>query len=519
MQSASEVGVHAEVRKTRRADCRAVIALLFASTSLQLVGCSLGAQLTRPEGDGGWSAEQRREQLSARAEIAGVDLAGAESREAAGSAERAPFEPVEAPPSRPLTLNEALSLAEKGNRRIAEGEKEVERARYQVWNTRGRLLPQTTASARYTWYTDPLTNEVNVGGTGPGGTNPSVTIREDEAGTVGGLVTVPIDLTGELRHALAAAQAGYRGEEARLWATTLDEQVAVVSAYFDMLSAQRLREVTEQTITAQKRQLQSAEALYRGGRATKNDLLVVQVTLQSTQQRLVQEDLLRDRARLAFNQTVGLPVNAATQVADVTTPPSVPPVDEALRTAWEKNPLIVSRMEEQQRLDESLVALERSRLPRFSGGGAIDWTSSDIIQPQDVGSGFVGLTWDLGTDWRRESDIAAARAASERNKIALEREMRALEASVRLARQAVEERLSALAAARAAVVQAEENLHIREQQFDVGRATSDDVLTAVSLLARERATTATALYEAHARTAELQQLMGLSVDPTSAVGR
>ena len=77
---------------------------------------------------------------------------------------------------------------------------------------RGRLLPQTTSVARYTWYTDPLTNEVSVPGGLPGGTNPSVTIREDEAATVNATIAVPFDLSGELRHALAAAQAGYRGQ-------------------------------------------------------------------------------------------------------------------------------------------------------------------------------------------------------------------------------------------------------------------------------------------------------------------
>jgi outer membrane protein len=489
--------------------------VLLALALAHAAGCSLGARLTKPQGDGGWTPAQRRDELAERARIAGVDLGDGPTPSDTSPGETE----LSVAPTHALTLAEALSLAAKSNRRIAESERSVERARYQVANARGRLLPQTTAGARYTWYSDPLTNEVDLGGAGPGGVNPSVNIREDEAGTVNGTVTVPIDLTGELRHALAAAQAGYRGEDARLWATTLDEQVAVVAAYLDMLSAQRLREVTEQTITAQRRQLQSAEARYRGGRATKNDLLVVQVRLRSTEQRLIREDLLLERARLALNQAIGLPVNAPTVVADVTAPPVVPAVDDALRTAWERNPLVVGRMEEQQRLEESVLALERSRFPRFSGGGAFDWTSSDIVQPQDVASGFVGMTWDLGTDWRRESDIAAARADLERNRIALEREMRALEASIRLARQSVEERLSALAAARAAVAQAEENLRIREQQFDVGRATSDDVLTAVSLLARERATGATALYQAHARAAELQQLMGLSVDPTSSPGR
>ena len=60
--------------------------------------------------------------------------------------------------------------------------------------------------------------------------------------------------------------------------------------------------------------------------------------------------------------------------------------------------------------------------------------------------------------------------------------------------------------------QAEENLRIREQQFAVGRATSEDVLDAEALLARQRATRANALYQAHVRRAELEQLTGRPLD-------
>jgi outer membrane protein TolC len=205
-------------------------------------------------------------------------------------------------------------------------------------------------------------------------------------------------------------------------------------------------------------------------------------------------------------------------VADVTSAPVVPSVEQALAETWKRNPLVVGLLEEQQRLDASVTSLQRSRLPRFAGAGAIDWTSSDIVEPQDVGSGLVGFTWDLGTDGRREADIAAAKAAADQNRIATEREMRALEAGVRLASLSVAERLAALSAARAAISQAEENLRIREQQFDVGRATSDDVLEAVTILALQRATAATALYQAHARAAELRQLMGLPLEATSGGG-
>jgi outer membrane protein TolC len=47
-----------------------------------------------------------------------------------------------------------------------------------------------------------------------------------------------------------------------------------------------------------------------------------------------------------------------------------------------------------------------------------------------------------------------------------------------------------------------------QRQFDVGRATSEDVLDAQALLEQQRATLATALYQAHTKRAELQQLMG-----------
>jgi len=205
-------------------------------------------------------------------------------------------------------------------------------------------------------------------------------------------------------------------------------------------------------------------------------------------------------------------VDAQTSVVDVSQRPDLPGVDEALRGAFANNPVLGSLVEEQQRLEDTATALVRSRLPRLEGGGAIDWTSERILQPRTVGSGFVGFAWDLGTDGRREAQLAEARIEAERNRLAIERELRELEGAVRDTRAAAAERLTALDTARAAVGQAEENLRIRRQQFDAGRATSEDVLDAQALLTQQRATLATALYEAHTRRAELQELMGLPLE-------
>ena len=471
---------------------------LLGLVPLALVAaCGLGARLTRPEGDGGWSAARRTRELD---HVAGQAAAA--------------YPPVEAPPSAPLTLADALALAASRNRRIAGAEKQLEVVRQGVWEARGRLLPATTGSGRYTWYTDPLTNQVNFppGLFPPGTAPPAITIREAEVGTLNGTVTVPIDLWGELRQNLAAAQAGYRGERARVWATRLDEQVVVVRAYFRLLETRRLKVVTEQTLAAQRRQGASAESRFQSGRLTKNELLVVQVAVRNAEQELVSRDLDIAQARWTLNRAVGLPIDAPTEVADVTDRPLIPSVEDALAEARVEKPEIGALLAEQQRLEATASALARSRLPRLSGGGAVDWSSSDIVQPQEVGSAFVGFNWDLGTDTRREATIAQARIAAEKNRIVLEDELRGIEAAVRLARQSAAERLTALDAAELGVGQAEENLRIREQQFDAGRATSDDVLEAEAVLAAQRATLASALYQAHTRRAELQQLMGTSID-------
>jgi outer membrane protein TolC len=199
---------------------------------------------------------------------------------------------------------------------------------------------------------------------------------------------------------------------------------------------------------------------------------------------------------------------------DVRARPVLPPLDDALRRAYAANPALVALVEEQQRLEATARSLALGRLPRISGGGTADYNTSGVLQPQGVGAGFVGFTWDLGTDGRREAQISEARIQAERNRIAIERELRELETAVRATQRAAEERLAALDTAAVAVGQAEENLRIRQQQFGAGRAATDDVLDAEAILAQQRAALATALYQAHTRRAELQQLMGLPLGAT-----
>ena len=504
----------------RRAPAAARLTGVVLLASLLASGC---AWFTRPDGDGGWDAERRRDEVE-RLQAAALSPATADPAPPAADADTgaavAPPAPVR-DPSRPMDLAQALALASRGNRRIAEARQQLAASAERVADVRGRFLPTTTAQARYTWYSSAQTTNVEFPEDllPPGVPRPEVKVRDAEAGTVNASVTFPLDFTGELRHTLVAAQAGYRGERARVWATTLDEQLAVVQRYFDLLEARRLRTVTEQTIAVYRSQVGIAEARFAQERLLKNDLLTVQVALQTAEQSLLARDLAIEQARWGFNQTIGVAVNDPAALIDVSAPPDIPTVADALAQTYDHNPILLSLLEEQQRLESTAIALERSRLPRFGAGGGMDYSTSDILTPVQIGSGFAGFTWDLGTDTRREAQISEARILADKNRLATERQLRELEAAVRAAQLAAAERLAAYATAQHALGQAEENLRIREQQFGVGRAQSDDVLIAERLLAEQRATLATALYQAHVRRAALQRLMGLPIDDLAAAGR
>jgi outer membrane protein TolC len=464
-----------------------------------LSGCNVLAPITRPEGGGGWSFERRDRELARRAAAAEVPWHGSplEAPAAAGAGAAAA----------PLDLAGALALASRGNRRLLEAQQQVEEAEHRVYEARGELLPSTTISGRYSAYTDDRRTDVQFP-LPPGTEPPIVLVQEQEFGTINSTIALPVDLSGEIRHALLAAQAGYRGEAARAWAVRLDQGVAVTRAYFGLLEAQKLREVTLETQTSKRTQLSNAQRRFDEGRLTKNELLVVQVELSNTDHDLERRDLAIARWRWALNQNIGLPVDAPTQIADVAERPAIPSPEEALRIGYESNPVLLALVEEQQRLEALETSLERGWLPRFEIGGSWDASDSQLVQPQDYGSAYAAFHWDLGSDTQRYERIAQARHAAQRNRIALERELREIEQAVRGAQRSAEERLAAYETARLALGQAEENLRIREQQFDVGRATSEDVLDAQALLAQQRATLATALYQAHTRRAELQQLMG-----------
>jgi outer membrane protein TolC len=457
-----------------------------------------------PAGNGGWDEAARRRELARASALLSPPVTKV-------------VEAPEAPPPAPrfLDLAEALDLASRRNRAIAVSSASLDAAAGDVAAVRAALLPSVAARGSYNWYSDEQTNSIDIDPSlfPPGTALPVVTVRQRDFANVSAAARLALDLSGELRHGLGAAQASYRAEKARAWATQLGEERRVAAAFYGLLEAERLREVGRRTLDLHERQLADASSRFDQGRLTRNGVLVVQVAVTDARQALMRLDNAVGGARRELNAATGLAIGDATSVRDVAGRPSLPSLDDAVAALATRNPVVTGLLEEVHAADERLTAARRSRFPRFSASAGYDATTADLLQPNNYASAGIGVELDL-VNLRREGEIVRLDAAARRARLLLDRTVRDLEQLVRDSHDRLRERLAAIDTAREAVGQAEENLRIRQVQFDEGRATSEDLLEASQLLTRQRAAQAAALYQAHARRAELQQLMG---EPLSAL--
>ena len=420
-----------------------------------------------------WDAGRRGCSRDPRATAAGARSGAATSCRRARPPPRVALDPEAPPPepenvTSPLSLTDALALATSGNRRIAEADRERRcRCGARARHARPAAPGHHRLGAVHVVHRSALRNAVALpAGLVPGATNPSFVIREQQSGRLNGATVVPLDVTGELWKTLTAAQAGYRGERARVWATTLD---AAGRRHPRLLRPARgasgCARSSSRTIALDREQLANAEQRYDAGRLTKNELLVVQVALQDARAGAAaarprdRSGALRAergdrppgrRADRGRRRAPSVPIAARRSTTRCATPIANNPV-----AARAGRGAATARRRPRPRSRAAACRASRAAAPSTD-------SSERSSQPQRIGVGLRRL--HVGPRHRRPARGAARRGAH-RGRAQSPRASSASCASSRAPcaprSDAAAERLAALDTARAAVGQAEENLRIR----------------------------------------------------------
>ena len=287
-------------------------------------------------------------------------------------------------------------------------------------------------------------------------------------------------------------------------------------AYFQLLKAQKLFKVSEQTVKQINAQKEVARNFYEVGMTPLNDLLQAQVELANARQALVvaQNDLAI--AEADFNTLLRRPLNAPAALQDILTfAPLTYELEQCFAEAKQHRPEIaVAEL-------EIAIASKNVHLAKKNYYPSVTLQSNyyDLGTRWDVDGGegisdphswdFTAVAtwkiWESGVSYHgvkvHLSLLAQARHKKDRLLDDIDLEIKQTYLRTRQAEKNI-------ATVKKAIEQAKENFRINEERYKEQISTSTDVLDAQTLLARTMTNYYNALYDFEISKAALYKAMG-----------
>jgi outer membrane protein TolC len=317
---------------------------------------------------------------------------------------------------------------------------------------------------------------------------------------------------------LANYQASSIGESVARWEETARYQDVVQDvkiAYFNILKAQRISDVAQQSVEMLKAHRDVADNYFNVGMIPKNDLLRAEVELANGKQALIRTQNAVQLAESRFNTILKREIWTPVEIVDVLNyEPFDKSFEECLNIARQSRPeLKISSLQSEQ-AGKMVRAAQSEFFPYVSLVGNYTRFGDD---PSVSGSDYKDMeswqvmavaSWNFWEWGKTKFRVDASRA---RENIAMEasRELNdrvALE--IKNAFLMLQEAESQIAVSQKLIEQAEENFRISEERYKESVATSTEVLEAQTLLTRAKSEYANALGDFNINYARLQRAMG-----------
>lgn len=436
--------------------------------------------------------------------------------------------------AQPITLQQAIELAERNNRNLQTVQLQVQRSQFSVREAQAENFPtlnlQSTFSNSRSAGSDlqlqrqrtgqtttgqTITGQTGTGTTGQTGTG---TTGQTGTGTTGqtgqfttggtsffsgsgdnssttsfsGSLNLSYDVftSGARPARIRAAEQQLRSDQLELETTREQLRLDVTNDYYSLQEADETVRINEAAVRSSQRSLADAQALEQAGLGTRFDVLRSEVQLANARQDLINSISQQLTARRQLAQRLSIPEALDLIAAD---PIQIAgewtlPLENSIVLAYR------NRSELEQQLAQRELSNQQRRVALAGLGPTISVSASYNVVNQlndDVGFGD-GYTLQAGLNWSLfDGGAARARAAQQEANVAIaETRFADLRNQVRFQ---VEQAYFSLrssrenvATAQRAVEQAEEALRLARLRFSAGVGTQTDVINAETDLTRAR---------------------------------
>ncbi|MBN2297574.1 MAG: TolC family protein, partial [Deltaproteobacteria bacterium] len=404
-----------------------------------------------------------------------------------------------------MTLEDSIKEAIQNNPSIKAQDQEVMSKDLDQRSSFGRLLPTVTLSYGYArlnqepTMTTPAQRAswmpvVNGQGTEPTGGETAyayvpaslgsdipIGTRDNYAFTIE--ATQPLFTGGTLYNSYRIAKNNYLAADLDRQSVIRDLKRQIIEAYYGVIEARQVYEVAQSGLSSIKAHLDVANAFYNQGMIPKNDLLEAQVRYAQSEQNLIIAEnaikLSESGVNLLLGRSLGEPVVIDTEIPMAE---MVETLDLSTETALKIRQEIKTLMIQIDNANKAITISRAGYLPSLAATGTYERTGDHPDVEDDSWSIGVGMSWNLFKGGSDYYDISKAKSLSSKlgylltnleNQISLEVKNAYLSASEARARTAVAEK---------AIDQAEENLRIQKDRYNLQVATTTEVLDAQAML-------------------------------------
>ena len=427
------------------------------------------------------------------------------------------------PEGEPLSLEQALRIAEENNPQYRRTLTEVGTAEADVRRSRGAFFPTVAlrlgASGNY-----------SRAFTGQGQFGEPV-VRDDPLESRSSFAQQSLSLSqitlfdgGQRLREARAATAGLAATQARVGAEQVRVRAEVTRRYWQAVRADRAIRLEEALLASARDRLEVTRALLRVGVRGPLDVLGAEVAVAEQEQALERARGEARTAQLDLRQAMGVIQGGWLRLTDDPPAPFDPAgldADALVAGALDAHPRIARTALAERQAGHRVNAARSARWPRLSMGASVGRSQrfadySGLLEPnpldQSMGVSF-DLTLPLFNGYQTSYQIQSARAARDAAREDARAERLALEREVRAALVDLDNAYRASVNADRTLGLNRQRLELAQEQYRLGALTLTDLTDAVERAARAERDALRARFDFAAALATLEERAGRPVRP------
>ncbi len=400
--------------------------------------------------------------------------------------------------SGPISLEDALRIAEQNAYSLRLSDTVVEKARQRAREVKGNLGPKVNLDASYTRY-----DKVPSGGFG----GAEIDSKDGRLS-----LTMPIDVAGVTGKAVRAAEKNIQAAQASRDAARNDLRQVVKKAFFAVLQAEEAIKVVEESLLRSKERLKNAQAELAAGSRAKVDVIRLETQVSQAEADLITARNNAELARSALNNALSRAIETPVELKPQ---PLWRPVDQdeesLFAIAKENRPDLRSLRLQNEVLSFVRLSEERGGVPSLNFNAAHTRSFGGSSTPLTSGTLALSIPiWDSGITRAR---VKAARQDEEAIKLTLEQAMLGVSLEIRQALANLRNSDARVKAAEHQVELAAETYRLTTIKFDAGEGIPLEVADASTQLTQAKTLLVNARYDYLRAIADLERAVGRDLTP------